>query len=488
MTTNLETQAENQLAAFEAAVTAANTELADAQDALRWRHPDPDTVAVGDWRDQFGAEQYLERAVERERSLRGDEQRIRSELALIPTPADHDPLVLALGSNLAEQAEARVVLRDAREIVARAEDVVAAAAAALARASASLERADGWVASATARQRQIEQLATELAAGDLATVVADATIARGAAVEPGPYAAGRARLPAALLTRSGERYAEAAAVVEAAAAIVSAAQLERDELAKLARPMVAAVDVADRTLDSATTRLHDYVTGAVAALARAQAQLTSVANLGPLTPAEIAALDAADPARAAAVAAVALETTFSAKLAAYAEKDRDVTIAVLAALADDADRDPNTVAEVTTAIAARDDPAIKGELDTARTAYDGTAESELSVWEQAAPVWLWEAALAFHDASATLARLSSAAERTALVDAVGDATDDVAKARDDQAELERATNRITAELEAAAGQTESGDAHRQRARRLVRPWRRTGRSPCRRTVRPSAWR
>ena len=146
---------------------------------------------------------------------------------------------------------------------------------------------------------------------------------------------------------------------------------------------------------------------------------------------------------------MALETTFTAKLAAYAEKDRDVTIAVLAALADDADRDPNTVAEVTTAIAARDDPAIKGELDTARTAYDGTAESELSAWEQAAPVWLWEAALAFHDASATLARLSSAAERTALIDAVGDATDDVAKARDDQAELERATNRITAELEAA---------------------------------------
>ena len=195
---------------------------------------------------------------------RADEQRIRSELALIPTPADHDPLVLALGSNLAEQAEARVVLRDAREIVARAEDVVAAAAAALARASASLERAAAWVASATARQRQIEQLAAEIAAGDLATVVADATIARGAPLNQARTRLA-ARLPAALLTRSGERYAEAAAVVEAAAAIVSAAQLERDELAKLARPMVAAVDVADRTLDSATTRLHDYVTGAVAA-------------------------------------------------------------------------------------------------------------------------------------------------------------------------------------------------------------------------------
>jgi len=448
MAENLTVHATTQRDHAQALVTAARAALDAANAALGTRVPDPATVAHDAWRSTLGAAQYLAASVALDADLRAAEASLRTQLATIPTPADHASLVTQLTANLLAQAESRVLRRDAQELLAIVQGDVAAAGAQAAATSADLAAAEQWLDTASQWQDAITAEKAQLTATPLDTVADDAAALKADAAYTDAEASLRARLPDALVDRSAQRYDEAAFVTTHYPRVAAAAQAAGDTVAAAGDPLVAAAATADRDLAAARADLRTYVGSAPKGLARAGAILARVKASPGLTADEIAMLDpvsALRPDAADAVAAVPHEQAVTTAWQAYVDKDVAVAAAVYSALAADPDADPQTAAAVVTAKAARDDAAVAGALNTARTDYTAADQAALDAWEAAAPGWLWDAARDFHEAAALLTHLAEAATVTDLVSAVDDATDRVAAAHDALSTHRRAAIRLAAE-------------------------------------------
>lgn len=444
MPRNLKNQADAQVTAFKAVVERAQAELAAAQDELTRRHPNPGGVAAADRRDEFGAEQYHAEATARRQALIAEEATIRGRSA-DATPEELDAVEDDLRENLAAQTRAAVELRDAEERREAAHRALARAGAYHAAATAILRSAEQWAGEADGRQKQHKDWRDSLGDPPLDAVVADATAALNGPDRNAARNRLTALLPASLWNRSGERHAEALAVVAAVAEAAGEEAAVLDDLWTDDAPVAGAVRAARRRLDTAEAALGAYVRSAPERLTAAVRALEGIRGVPgtpgvpDLTPEQADALDEADADNADAVAAVGFEAELATRLAAFQSEDRTVTLEILRALAADPDRNPAGVQDVIDAVGVRDDPAtILTPLNDARGDYDWAAREALDEWEVEVPARLWAATREYHDAVATLTELADNATRTELVDALDDAVDALAGAMDDHAKRQRA--------------------------------------------------
>jgi hypothetical protein len=445
MAADLEDRANAELATCKQRLAAAQQALAAAHDELDRRVADPAAVPPAQRRAQLGAAQHLAQATLDDAGLRADEADLRAKLAGIPTPDAADPLVADLRKNLIAQAAARVELRAATERAGLAKAEVARTAGALAAADSACRTAASAVTAAAARQQRLIELKATLAAAPLSSVPADAAALRAGAVHTDAANRVAALLPAALVSRSSERHAEAAQPLAQAQARATHADAKAAAQATSSGGPDAALAVAAADLDDAERNARGYSGSATDRLARARALLTPLATLPDLDPATAASIDQGAPDRADAVAAAGKEKDLAVAYAVWAALDRAVDDARLDALAADPDRDPAIVQAVIDAIAARDDPAVKDPLNHARAAYDAAAQAALDDWEAEVPPWLWAAAQDLHDATATLDELSDAGAATGLVTTLDAAINACAHAADAAAKQRRAQSVVADE-------------------------------------------
>ncbi|MEV5967201.1 hypothetical protein AB0L70_35860 [Kribbella sp. NPDC051952] len=443
MAANLEDRANAELATCQQRLAEAQLALAAAHDELDRRVADPAAVPPAERRSRLGAAQHLAQATLDDADARAGEGELRAKLAGVPSPDAADPVVVDLRKNLIVQAGARVELRAATERAGVARAEIARTAGALAAADTACRAAGSTVTAATARQQRLTDLKAALAAAPLTGVPADAAALRAGPVHAAAADRVAALLPAALLSRSTERHAEAAQPYTEAQARVTHAEAKAAAQASGSGGPEAALVVAAVTLEAAEARARAYAGTAPDRLARASALLTALATLPDLDSATAASIDQA--ARADAVTAAGQEKDLAEAYAAWAVLDRAVNDARLDALADDPDRDPAGVQAVIDAIAARDDPAVTDPLDDARTAYDAAAQGALDDWEAEVPPWLWAAVHDLHDATAALDDLSDAAAAAALVTELDAAIDGYAAAADTAASRRRAVAVVSQE-------------------------------------------
>jgi hypothetical protein len=428
MPTDLHARASAQQGLLEGAAAAATDALATARAELGRRHPDAGSVARPDWAAELGAVQHQQVARDALDAVRADQAAVRGRIAAIANPADATTFEDELRELLIEEAALRVELRLADERVAAGAAAVAGLSALSARAESELQAA----AARTAWGKEHTDLGTQLRASlsdaPLDTIVADAGAVLGGAELTAADDRLDELLPAELRSRAAQRAGEAA---DHAAAATDAAQHVRAEAdaADLAnRPIEAAIDIGERDLVAAEQALAAYAGGASGRLAWATAALARVAALPDLSDNQAEALDPAN--NVDGVTAAEQEADLATAVAAAGDAQRVVDDAVLAALLADPDADPEADQAVIDARAALADAAIQGPLDDARDAYDEAARRALDEWEVEVPASLWAGLDDFVEAQRTLQRLSSAADRTALVDALGDAEDALAAALD----------------------------------------------------------
>jgi hypothetical protein len=295
---------------------------------------------------------------------------------------------------------------------------------------------------ATDRQQRLTQLTTSLTEPPLDTLVADASALNKSATLKDGHDRVAKLLPPRLLTRSGERYAEAGEPLAGASVVAAGALTEANSL--LGTDSDAALAIARARLDLAEQQVRNYAGSAAARLARAETLLTPLAKLPDLSPAGAASINEGSAERANAVNAVPLEKALADARRAWDDKDRAVPVARVKALVEDPDRDPENAKGVKDAIKARDD--VLAPLEDARKAYDSPAQGELNAWEVEVPQWLWQAALDLHEATAELTALADSAARTALVTELNAAIDAYAGAADKAATSRRATESVSQEL------------------------------------------
>jgi hypothetical protein len=422
-------------------LTQCTKRLATARDALATAH-----------KEKVDAAEYQEKAVLDEAAARATAAKIRVDLAAIPTPDASHPLVIALRTNLITQADARVRLREAMERAARAQAAVANAAAAVDAADAAVRDATARADWATHRQQKLTQLTESLAAPPLDTVVADAT----ALSQSATFKAARDRvgklLPATLLARSGERYAEAGEPLAGASAVAASALTVANGL--LGTDSDATLAIARARLDLAEAQVRSHAGSAAARLSRAETLLSPLAKLPDLSPAEAASINEGSPDRANAVKAVPLEKALADARRKWDDSERAIAQARLAALAENPDRDPEDAKGVKDARKAQADAKAVKELEDARKAYDTAAQDALNAWEVEVPSRLWEAALDLHEATAELAALADGAARTALIKELNDAIDAYVDAADKAAVSRRATQSLSQELRRLTAETD----------------------------------
>jgi hypothetical protein len=428
MPTDLHDRATTQATALEQAAGAVTDALALARAEQHRRHPDPTTVARADWRTQFGAAQHVDVARAELAVVRAEQDRVRASLAAVATAADAETFEDELRALLVEDAALRVELRGADERLAAARSVVASTAELADAAARELGAAVGRTAWAAEHQALGEAARAALVQPPLDGIVAAATALQAGTA----FTAAEDRLadlvPDDLRTRAAEREQEALDAVDDALAHHETVQGAAEDAARAAHPTATDVQLAIRTFLAAEDALRRYVASAASELEVAEALLARVAAHPDLSAAQAAALDAA--ANPDGVTAAGAERDLVAALGALRAAERAVEDAILDAVADDPDQDPETVAAV---IAARDDladAAVQQPVTDARAAYDAAAAGALDTWEVEVPASLWDAAADFHTARRILDRLSSAAARTALVDDLDGAQDDLADSLD----------------------------------------------------------
>jgi hypothetical protein len=466
MAKNLWDQAKSQLEKAAASEAGLRGRLDAATTALARQVPDPSVVPPETWRTVLGADQYLAAAVARESELLAAEADIRRRLAAIPTSADHAEPLAQLAANLRAQAQARVLRRDAQELAAVCRADIAALGSAVAAAAELRARSAAWAAQAQALQVSISADKAILAVPPLSKIAADATALEASPVTTAAGAMLRGRLPAKLVDRSGQRWAEAGQIEEDAVSVRAAARSAAEGTAVSSRPVETNLVNSARDLEQARSDLRTYMATAPELLARAADTYKRIAALPALTPDETAALDPASalrPDAAKAVDALELEKKVAEAWQAYEAKDIEVQQATFQAIAADPDADPTKAQPVIAAVAARD--AVRGALDTAKTAYTAEHQKALDSWELAAPPWLWAAARDFHTAAADLQRLADPLTAGGLLTRLDTAVDKLADARDADAELGRAV--IHSGVEAARSEARAAATTASAAQRLA---------------------
>lgn len=382
--TTLKDLAHTNLSAGQARTTAARAESGAAQTAVS------------------GAVAALTAATQALAAATADGQRIRTELAAIPTTADATPLLQALDTATIAQRAAEANILAAERTLALARDRLERAALALREAEFGRVRAQTEATAADREATRVAALVAALGQPPLKTLAAQATALLGSAAATAAATAVEKDLPAKLLERARsrvtiarERISNTAAARDAFAAQI---QLQIDDHGSTADQLAGP----RAEYAAALAGLESYVGGAKQRLDRAQGALTRLAD-----PAQKAALTAAqvtrlnDPAQAAAREAAAnleLALDEARRDREAAEQARDLEQAKKAA------GDPDTLAAKEADLVTRKqaETAAKGDYDLAR-------QTLLSAWEAAAPDGTLADLLAYDDAMKALDELATQA-------------------------------------------------------------------------------
>lgn len=375
--TTLKGLADSQLGTWQARASAALGESAAAQTAVS------DAVTA------------LTAATQGLAAATADGQRLRAELAAIPTTADADPLLTELDT-------ATIAQRAAQAAILKAERDLTLARARLERAALALRDAQtGRVSAATQAQAatreaaRVAALVAALGQPPLQTLAADATGLLGSATATAARIAAEKDIPDKLLVRARSRVtiartrlANAATARDAYATLLQAQREAHGSTEdRLAGPQADYV--------AALAGLESYVGGAKQRLERARGALTRLADPAQkvvLTPAQAARLN--DAAQAADREAAA---DFERALD-EARRDRE-----LAEQARDLEQAKQTAGDPDDLVAAQADLLLKKQAETDASAdYDVTQSARLSEWEAAAPDGVWADLIAYDDALATL--------------------------------------------------------------------------------------
>jgi hypothetical protein len=325
-------------------------------------------------------------------------RRLRDALAVVATPADAAPLLVALDTETINQrlAEAAALAAEGALAMARGRAAVAPAAAKGADAALAAARLAQGAAGTSATQRAAQ--AAALAAAPLATLAADATALLASATYDAAEAAAEDGLPARLLALARSR---AAAVFDHQANThtlrYALGQAGADQAAADGGPRdrCAAPQAA---YDAACAALAAVVNDSAATFGRVQTALQRLATPGRpgLTAQQRASLaDATQQAarETAADHAAALDSASVAREAAEFAQDAEQARA-------DAGL-PNTLPAAQAAL-----PALQQAETDARNNFPDAERDLLREWAAAAPDGAWRDLQALEDARRVLGRLA----------------------------------------------------------------------------------
>lgn len=331
-----------------------------------------------------------------------DGQRIRTELAAIPTTADATPLLQALDTATIAQRAAEAAILAAERTLTLARGRLERAALALREAETGRVRAQTAAAAADREATRVAALIATLGQPPLKTLAAAATALLGSAAATAAETAAEKDIPAPLLERARgrvtiarERIINTAAARDAFAAEI---QLRIDDHGSIEEQLAGpSADYA-----AALAGLESYVGGAKQRLDRAQGALSRLAD-----PAQKAALTAAQVGRLNdATQAAAREAAADLELALdEARRDRE-----LAEQARDLEQARKTAGDPDTLAAKEADLVTRKQAETdAKADYDLAQQTLLSAWEAGAPDATWADLLAYDDAMQTLNDLATQA-------------------------------------------------------------------------------
>lgn len=428
MAIDLHERAVTERTRYDDLATAIRQQLGAVRARRDLQHPDPGSVAEGDWPTLLGSAQHLRVARD---ALAANEVAIaqaRRGLGAVDTPAEAGAGGTVLADLLVQRGGLVVSARYAAERVADDESLLGSLGSLLSTADAAASAAAAHVAWAQGQLDTVIRLKAALAAPPLDTLVADAAAALAGADLTAANGHLDTLLPSALRARAENRIAEAEEVGTEAARQRDKAESTYSDRGEVSHKVDTEVAAAQAAFGDATSALEGYVSRSPGRLASAEDAFPTVAVLAALTVAQSAALDATH--RADAVAAVTKESELVSAATAASAAQGAVDDAVLTALDADPDADPEAETNVIAARAALADVGIQAPLTAARAAYDAPAREALDRWEVEVPPSVWDALAAFVAARDTVTQLADGGVRDVLVTALDQSCDDLAAALD----------------------------------------------------------
>jgi hypothetical protein len=362
---------------------------------------------------------------------------LRRQLQNIAVPADAQPLIDQLTADMTTMRGKQEALLDADEELFYRQRGIARAQAQLAAASAILNSANAGLTAATADEASRQALRDAVAKAPLTTMKADAAAAMAGAT----YTSAQNKLngqdiPAELFTRSIQRGGEAAAAVEQTRTEAQWAENVMNEDLNSTQGQAGTVAGARTTFMRSQDALHMYVLTAKQRFDQAVSVLAAIPNGPTPSPTEQAKISDATK-KADRDTALTNEEDLAAAQAVYDSAQASVDKATWEAIRTDADADPSTDPGVQAAVALRDG-TILANLNQAKTAFTAAMQGTLDEWQTDVPDATWGLVSSFQVAQAILTDLSNI-DPTALQTQMDTDEHPYAQALSDQAKNERAT-------------------------------------------------
>jgi chromosome segregation ATPase len=338
--------------------------------------------------------------------------KIRAKLAAVPTPGDGDVLLAQLEKAIIDARAKRAEITAAQSAVATAQANEMSALADVSKFTAQLAAIDDFLKKAEPASADRDKLIAALD-GQLASISADAAKAVDETKPSGAiFKKAKKRieddLPAPLLDRALKRRAAAAADIAytttARQAAEGAVRKESDKNGGLGAGAASAwVD-----LTRAEAAAREFVNSARSRFDQANAALARVADktVSPLTPEQIARLNAPDPLKKSREDAATEETNVAALDQALDDRQTDLDKAIVDAKANPADAAKQ--AAVATEQGKVD--TAKQNLDAAAATYKGGNAPIMSAWEAAAPDSAWRLLHDYAEAVDTLKNMPDPAK------------------------------------------------------------------------------
>lgn len=372
----------------QALVTSAQAAMADAQDKLATAIKNRDQAAkdVADLAQEMAG--------------------LRAQLKNIVVPADAQPLIVQLTSDMTAMRGKQEALLDANEDllyrqrgITRASAQIAAAAAVLASANVGLTTAKADAASRQSLRDAITQPPLDTMKADAAAAMAGLEFTD---------AQGKLRghdIPNELFDRAIQRGDEAAAVVDATRTHANWAENVMNEALDATQGQSGAVASAKTTFTRSRDAFETYVATAKQRYDQALGLLTSIPGGPSPSTAEQAQISDATK-QADRDAALTNEKSVADNQAAYGAAQASVDLATWEAIRTNPDADPSTDTNVKTAVSYRD-TTIKPKLDAATAAFTPAMQSTLDEWQTDVPDSTWMLVSNFQVANAILTDLSN---------------------------------------------------------------------------------
>jgi hypothetical protein len=337
---------------------------------------------------------------------------IREKLSAVPTPADGDVLLVQLEkaivdarAQLAQRTSAKIALADARARESSAATDVSSFTGQLAAIDDLLAQAEP---AATARDKLTAALD-----GPLSSLNSDAAKAIDETKQAGAtFKSAKKRieddLPAPLLDRALKRRAAAAAAIAYTTTSRQAAETEVRKESDKAEGLDGAAASALTALARAETAAREFVNSARTRFDQAKATLARVADktVSPLTPEQVARLNAPDPLKKSREDAAKEETDVAALQQTLQTKQENLDKAIVEARANPAD----TTKQAAVVTAEGEASQAKSDLDVAAAAYKTGNALIMNAWEAAVPDSTWRLVHDYAEAVDTLKNMPDPAK------------------------------------------------------------------------------